>query len=327
MDWRPFDVTVISAAGIKNVNYFFVMDVYVETSIVGYAKNTKRTYIDKKGGTSPKWNYPMKFTLDEPSLTKPGLSLCFRIRSQRFLGDKDIGFVSIPINDIFGQSGAGPDGSAEKVVEYQVFTPVSGNPKGTLKFSYKFGKKYCQGQPSDAMYKGQPNGAYNENALVPVMAYPYPQNGTNNNNVPQPGMGYGTPNPNYGTAYQPPPPAGYPPPVGGGYNAGGYPLTGYPQQAGYGYPQQQPQQQQQVYGGYPQQQPQQQRQVYGGYPQQQQVQAPKKKSKMGMGAGVGLGLAGGLLGGMLIGDMVSDAGHDADAYEQGYDDAMDDMDY
>ncbi|WMV11999.1 hypothetical protein MTR67_005384 [Solanum verrucosum] len=316
MDWRPFDVTVISAAGIKNVNYFSTMDVYVEISILGYAKNTKRTFIDKKGGTSPKWNYTMKFTLDEPSLTKSGLSLCFRIRSSRFFGDKDIGIVSIPINDIFGQSNSGPDGSAEKIVEYQVFTPVNGKPRGTLKFSYKFGKKYEQ--TSEPMYKNvnQLNSNYNQN--MPVTAYPYGQTGANN--MPPPGMGYGTPNPNHGMAYQQPaggvgyPPAGY---NGGGYPPAGYPTSGYPPTgyppSGYGYVQQQQQQQQQ-------------QQAYGGYPPAvQQVQKPQKKSNLGgMGAGMGLGLAGGLLGGMLVGEMIS---HDTDAYDQGYDDAMDDMDY
>ncbi|XP_055816713.1 protein SRC2-like [Solanum dulcamara] len=305
MDWRPFDVTVISAAGIKNVNYFSTMDVYVEISILGYAKNTKRTFIDKKGGTSPKWNYPMKFTLDEPSLTKSGLSLCFRLRSSRVFGDKDIGIVSIPIYDIFGQSDCGPDGSAEKVVEYQVFTPVNGKPRGTLKFSYKFGKKY--GQPIEPMYKNvnQPNSNYNQNMLV--TAYPYAQTGTNNNNIPPPGMAYQQP---AGGVY---PPAGY---NGGGYPPAGYPTSGYPPTgyppSGYGYVQQQ--QQQEVYGGYP--------------PAVQQVQKPPKKSKFGgMGAGMGLGLAGGLLGGMLVGEMASDVGDDMDAYDQGYDDAMDDMDY
>ncbi|KAJ8529520.1 hypothetical protein K7X08_036355 [Anisodus acutangulus] len=303
MDWRPFDVTVISAAGIKNVNYFSTMDVYVEVSILGYAKNTKRTFIDKKSGTSPKWNYTMKFTLDEPSLTKPGLSLCFRLRSDRLFGDKDIGIVSIPMNEIFGQSACGPDGSPEKVVDYQVFTHISRRPRGTLRFSYKFGKKY--GQPPEQMFKNvnQPNGN------VPVTAYPYAQTGANN--MPPPGMGYGTPNPNQGMAYQQPP-TGYNP--AGGYNGGGYQPgvyspAGYPP-AGYGYP------------------PQQQQQVYGGYPPVQQVQKPQKKSNLGgMGAGVGLGLAGGLLGGMLVGEMVSDVGDDMDAYDQGYDDAMDYMDY
>ncbi|XP_009772311.1 protein SRC2-like [Nicotiana sylvestris] len=311
MEWRPFDVTVISAQGIKNVNYFSTMDVYVEVSIVGYAKNTKRTFIDKRGGTSPKWNHPMKFTLDEPSLTKPGLSLYFRLRSDRLFGDKDIGIVSIPINEIFGQSASGPDGSAERIVEYQVFTPISGRPRGTLKFSYKFGKKY--GQPSEPMFKNanQPNGMYNENKHgdVPVTAYPYSQTGSNN--VP-PGMGYGMSN----MAYQQPvgyPPAGYNgqqptgyPPAG---QNGGYPPAGY-SPSGYGYP---PQQHQQSYGG--------------GYPQVQQVQKPQKKSNFGgMGAGVGLGLAGGLLGGMLVGELASDVG-EMDAYDQGYDDAMDDMDF
>ncbi|MCD9642501.1 hypothetical protein HAX54_029340 [Datura stramonium] len=296
MDWRPLDVTVISAAGIKNVNYFSTMDVYVEVSIVGYAKNTKRSFTDIKGGTNPKWNHPMKFTLDEPSLTKPGLSLCFRLRSDRIFGDKDIGIVSIPINEIFSQSASGPDGSAEKVVEYQVFTH-SGKPKGTLKFSFKFGKKYQH--PSEPMFinLNQPNSTHNT-------AYPFPQTGTNN--MPPPDMGYGMPYPNHGMAYQ----QGYPP---AGYNAGGYPPAGYPQAgyppAGYGYPPQQQHQQQQVYGGYP------------------PVQPQKKSNHGGMGLGVGLGLAGGLLGGVLVGEMVSDIGDNMDAYDHGYDDAMDGMDF
>ncbi|KAK4378935.1 hypothetical protein RND71_000797 [Anisodus tanguticus] len=43
------------------------------------------------------------------------------------------------MNEIFGQSACSPDGSPEKVVDYQVFTPISGRPRGTLRFSYKFG--------------------------------------------------------------------------------------------------------------------------------------------------------------------------------------------
>ncbi|CAN4108778.1 unnamed protein product [Withania somnifera] len=269
MDWRPFDVTVITATDIKNVNYFSTMNVYVEISIFGYAKNTKKTFVDKRGGTSPKWNYPVKFTLDEPSLTKPGLTLFFRIRSKRLLGDKDIGVVSIPINDIFSQSASGPEGSAEKIVEYQVFTPVTGKPKGTLKFSYKFGKKYEQ--PAELMYKNvnQPNGLYNGN--TPVTAYPFAQNGPNN--MPPPGMGYGMPGPNHGMGYGMPSPnhgmAAYQQP------------PGYPP-AGYGYP---PQQQQ----------------VYGGYP-------PINGLGMGAGLGLGLagGLLGGMVVGEMVSDVGHD---------------------
>lgn len=298
------------------------MDVYVEVSILGYAKNTKRTFIDKKGGTTPKWNYTIKFTLDEPSLTKSGLSLCFRIRSSRLFGDKDIGIVSIPINDIFRQSNSGPDGSDEKIAEYQVFTPVNTKPKGTLKFSYKFGKKYEQ--PSEPMYKNvnQRNSNYN-NQNMTLPAYPYAQTGANNN-MPPPGMGYGMPNPNHGLAYQQPAGGAYPPPANyngsgfpsvAGYPIAGNPPTGYPP-SGYGYVQQQQQQHQQ--------------QAYGAYPPavQPAVQKPQKKSTLGVGAGVGMGLAGGLLGGVLVNEMVHHVRDDMDdAYDQGYDDAREDMDY
>ncbi|KAJ8572878.1 hypothetical protein K7X08_009389 [Anisodus acutangulus] len=133
--------------------------------------------------TSPQWMFTLKFQSNESSLTKPGLSLCFRLRSDHLFGHKDIGIVSIPMNEIFGQSACSPDGSPEKVVDYQVFTPISGRPRGTLRFSYKFGKKYGQEQ----MFKNvnQPNSTYNQN--VPVTAYPYGQTGTNN--MTPPGMG------------------------------------------------------------------------------------------------------------------------------------------
>lgn len=231
MELRPLDIKVISADGIKNVNTFSKMDVYTQVSISSYASNAhkQKTFVDKNSGTNPKWNHSMKFTLDESSLTKPGVYLVFRLKSERTLGDKEIGEVSVPIHDLFNSNG-----TAERFVEYPVITE-SGKPKGTLKFSYKFGEKFTAPE--------QKRDVYHE----PVTAYPAQMH---------PGMAHNQQNSGYG--YPPPPPAhqggyGYPPQAGApGY---GYP----PPQPGYGYPPVQP-----SYGGYPPVQPPKRKNKFGG---------------------------------------------------------------
>ncbi|KAJ8529518.1 hypothetical protein K7X08_036353 [Anisodus acutangulus] len=207
MELRPLDIKVISAKNIKNVNTFSKMDVYAQVSI---STIKQKTFVDNNSGTNPKWNHSMKFTLDESSLTKPGLYLIIRLKSERTLGDKDIGEVSVPINDMFSQSTS--NGTAERFVEYPVITE-SGKPKGTLNFSYKFGEKYTAPE--------QKKHVYHE----PVTAYPAPWHGNS-----YPGMAYNQQNPGYR----------YPPPAqqgGYGYPPAGAPGYGYPQpQPGYGYP-------------------------------------------------------------------------------------------
>ncbi|XP_060169190.1 protein SRC2-like [Lycium barbarum] len=211
MELRPLDINVISAKNIKNVNTFSKMDVYAEVSISSYSikSHKQKTFIDKNSGTNPKWNHSMKFTLDESSLTKPGLHLIIRLKSERTLGDKEIGEVSVPIHDLFNKSTSNGS-TAERFVQYPVITE-SGKPKGNLKFSYKFGEKFTAPE--------QKIDVYHE----PVTAYPAPMHGST-----YPGMAYNQQNPGYG--YQGGyPPGGYPPAVAPGY---GYP----PQQPGYGYP-------------------------------------------------------------------------------------------
>ncbi|XP_009589618.1 protein SRC2 homolog [Nicotiana tomentosiformis] len=277
MEWRPFDITVLSADGIKNVNLFYPMDVYVEVSIFGYAKNKKKSFVDKKGGTCPRWNYPMKFTLDEPSLTKPDLSLFFRLRSNRFFGDKDIGIVTIPIQELFTDSTSNDEGSAERIVEYQVFTAGTRKPKGTVKFAYKFGKKFAHNQHING-YPALPAGTQHVNHQL-VTGYPQTH---------MPPVWCGTSS--TGMTYHQHHPGGYSSPGYGEYGGyptamppPGYPPTGYdqyPPPPGYGY----------------------------NPPMQQQVQQPNNNKGNKFGAmGVGLGLGAGLVGGALVGHAISDA--------------------
>ncbi|KAL3843950.1 hypothetical protein ACJIZ3_001353 [Penstemon smallii] len=292
MEYRPLNISVISAEGIKDMNVFAKMDVYTEVSLAGYPKSKKRTFVDKDCGTSPKWNHHMEFVVDEPYLTKPGLSLVFQLMAESAVrSDKEIGSVTVPVDDLF----QGNSSNEDKTSEYQVRT-ASGKAKGTLKFAYNFGEKFTQ-QDEKKKQADKPAMSYqNKHTDQPVTAYP----AGGAPPAPYPGMGYPpqyqTPPPGAYPGYPPqqgpPPPAGYgyqgpPPPAGYG---GGYPAqpSGYgyqPPPPGYGYPP--------GPAGYPVVHP----------PAQKPHKDKKKKSGMG---GLGMGLGAGLLGGLLIGEMASD---------------------
>ncbi|KAM7478208.1 hypothetical protein LguiA_026421 [Lonicera macranthoides] len=300
MECRPLDLILISAEGIKDVNNFTTMDVYAVVSIGGDHWTKQKSPVDKHAGTTPKWNHPMKFTIQESSVYQ--CSLLFELKSDRALGDKDIGFVSIPIREFLDSASTANNDEKEKeanivadqerVVTYPIRV-ASGKNKGTLTFSYKFGEKFTQALTENLVEK-----SFQTHNEYPVTAYPPPGSvGLGPSYQADPPKGYPMQQP----GMMPPPQAyqpgvGYPPPGYGGYPTQPYGGGGYPS-VGYGYPSQ-PQ------SGYMVQPPQQHKK--------------KKSSKLGLGIGAGL------LGGLLVGDMIGEMGEMA-AYDAGYDDAMGDF--
>ncbi|KAI9122913.1 hypothetical protein K1719_005802 [Acacia pycnantha] len=285
MDHLPLELTLISAKDLKDVNLFSKMDVYAVVSISGdaYQNQKSKTPVDRDGGTSPTWNFLMKFNINESLARQNHLTIEIKLKSERSMaGDKDIGVVHIPVKELLDNTG---DGKSAQFVSYQVRKP-SGKPKGSLNFSYKFGEKVTASVAAPA-WKANPEGVTKG---APVMAYPPPAVGSSS--MPA----YGAPYPPPQGAY-PPPQGAYPPPPP--QYAAGYGNPPPPYQGGYP----------PAYGGYPPQQP-----GYG-YPPVQQKQ---KKNKSGMG--LGAGLLGGALGGLLIGDMISDAGSYDAGYDAGFDD-------
>ncbi|KAF8017238.1 hypothetical protein BT93_H2432 [Corymbia citriodora subsp. variegata] len=297
MEYRNLDLTVISARDLKDVNLISKMDVYVVVSLDGDPRGPKksRSPVDHDGGRNPAWNFPVKLYVDEPSAQQNRLTLRFKLRCDRALGDKDVGEVVVPVKELLDSTSSAPGGgkassaaSQPTTVTYQVRKP-SGKPKGELHFSYKFSDKLTGELPAAADY----SAASKADAAVtayPVQAGP---SGSYGAVYPPPPAGAYPPPPPAAYAYPPPPPGYAPPPPQ--YGAYGYPP---PPQAGYGYAQPPPP-------------------GYGYYPNQQQAQQPQKKNKLGLG--LGAGLAGGLLGGLLIGDMVSDAGDYGGGYDGGFD--------
>lgn len=291
MEFRTLEVKILSANDLKKVTVFSRMNVYVVVSISGGGEKSKqvaRTPVDRDGQTNPAWNFPVKFAVDEADARQGRLSLVFKLRCERALGDKDVGEVIIPVKELL-DSPAGE--GTNQFVSYQV-KKSSGKPKGQLTFCYQFGEK-INGKPKISGAVNAPVTAYppftpTANKLdEPVTAYPAftgSSSGYSTGLKPPSRNGQET----SGAVYPPPGgyhPAGYgyppPPPYGGRYTHPPPQAYGYPPQTGYGYP---------------------------------PVQQPPKKNKFGLG--LGAGLLGGALGGMLIGDAISDAG----AYDAGYDD-------
>lgn len=292
MECRVLDIVIKSAKDLKDVNLFSKMDVYAVVKIDGdhnLKSSKQKTNVDKDCGPNPKWNFPMKFTIDNAAAQQNRLTLVVKLKSDGSFGDKEIGEVHVPIRELLDGFG---DAKGMKNLTYGVRTS-SGKAKGMLEFSYQFGEKFASTEHKQKQATGKEH--------QPVMAYPAGYAAGSSAAYPPPGA-YPPPPP-YAQAPPPAayPPAGYPPPPTTAYGA--YPPGGYG-----GYPQQYP-----PPGGYPQQAG----YGYGGYAQPVvQPQKPKKGSGVG---GMALGAGAGLLGGLLIGDMISDA----TSYDGGYDGGFD----
>ncbi|KAF3436415.1 hypothetical protein FNV43_RR23507 [Rhamnella rubrinervis] len=237
MEYRALEVTIISARGLKKVKHLTKMDVYVIVSLPGGPHTEQKTPVDKDGGTSPNWNFPMKFIIDEADARKNRNALNFKVKcSRRLHSDEEIGEVNVPLEELLDNGG---DGKFVKYVTYQV-RKISGKLTGELNLSYKFADDRVLGTPSSSFSK----------ADEPAMGYPADINGamssTHHRPPPPPCTHACT---SLGTAldgrpYRPPgyPVMEIPPPAGfaGGSPPMGYPVCGVaaeyvPQVMGYGY--------------------------------------------------------------------------------------------
>ncbi|KAI3508889.1 hypothetical protein L1887_23909 [Cichorium endivia] len=210
MDNCPLDITVISASGLKNVNLFMKMGVYVVVSLItGNSVSKQQTHVSK-GNKNPMWSHRIKFLIEESATQNS--TLIFILRSRRVLGDRIIGEVSIPVRELL-ECEPGSE-TKEQVVEYQVRS-IRGKARGSLTFSHKF-KEKIPPRNNNNIQNGTGNKDSVNTTYPPCNGYVMPQQG--------------------GPSY---PQAPYPPAQG--YNAyQGQPQYGgalYPQPYGYNQPQ------------------------------------------------------------------------------------------
>ncbi|XP_009352335.2 protein SRC2-like [Pyrus x bretschneideri] len=140
MGQMTLEVELISAKGLKDVNFFTKMSVYAVVSVLGgdsHEQQKTKSFVSQNCGTHPTWNnFHMDFTVDRSLVQQSRLALAFKLICKRRLGDKYIGQVVAPIKELYDTM-ANPN-STMTFVAYHVISKPSSKPKGELHFSYKF---------------------------------------------------------------------------------------------------------------------------------------------------------------------------------------------
>ncbi|KAE8800398.1 protein SRC2-like [Hordeum vulgare] len=170
MAYRVLEVTLISAKDLKKVTVFSKMRVYAVVSISGGDPRTPthRTHSDRHGGRNPMWHAPLRFPI--PTAADPrGLALHVLLRAERSFGDRDVGEVLVPVQDL---ASAAPPAGEHRHLSYQVRSPMSGRKRGVLHISYSLSDAPAPtaAGPGDPQYM-QTNAAAKGGA-DPVTAYP-----------------------------------------------------------------------------------------------------------------------------------------------------------
>lgn len=215
MQYRALEITIISARGLKKVKHLTKMDVYVVVSLSGGPHTEQKTPVDKDGGTSPNWNFPMRFNIDEAGARKNRHVLSFKVMCRRRLhSDEEIGEVNVPQAELLDNGG---DDKFVKYVTYQVRNSSS-KLTGELNLSYKFA--------DDVHFLGTTPSSSFPKVDEPAIAYPADVNNFEATSKPHACTGTAP----QGRAYKLPP--GYPvpefPPHGFAVAGGSPPMMGYP---------------------------------------------------------------------------------------------------
>lgn len=147
MGYRPLEIVIQSAQGLKYVNHVKKMKPYAVVFICDDNNNPissmNNTAVDKDGGSNPKWNFLVKFNINIAKAQQNRHDLVVKLKSHhKSHGDKDIGEVRVPIAELLASCGdAGADEDDEKKVTSKNVVTLDGTlEEGTLAFSYKFGR-------------------------------------------------------------------------------------------------------------------------------------------------------------------------------------------
>ncbi|KAM7511022.1 hypothetical protein LguiB_009897 [Lonicera macranthoides] len=134
---RDFKLTLVSATDVEEVRRYFKTKVYATVTIGDNKATKKRTPTDTFNETNPKWNHTMGYTIADTDIQKPGLDLLIELYIDRTRGDKRVGHVTLPINELFVHS-------ANNVGITRLDLPVvieSGVTKGVVTLEYSFGEE------------------------------------------------------------------------------------------------------------------------------------------------------------------------------------------
>jgi hypothetical protein len=140
MAYRVLEVTLLSARDLKRVNLFSRMEVYAVVTISGDPLTRQCTQPDPYGGRHPSWNTSFRFNVPPTAATATGC-LHVLLRTERALGDRDVGEVIVPLADILTGGGAecDPGPRPPQLASYQVRKVHRCEPRGMLNVSYRLG--------------------------------------------------------------------------------------------------------------------------------------------------------------------------------------------
>ncbi|CAN8324635.1 unnamed protein product [Cochlearia groenlandica] len=138
-----FEILIKFAKQIEHVNAFSSMDVYASVAILKDRKVKDRinTPIAFSANTNPKWNQTIKFSFDEKLAQDGRLILLVELMSHRpFLGDKEIGSVRLPIQQLLSSNPPSTltnnDTNGMKMETHALMGPYG--KKGVVSFTYRF---------------------------------------------------------------------------------------------------------------------------------------------------------------------------------------------
>ncbi|RLN32920.1 protein SRC2-like [Panicum miliaceum] len=140
MAYRVLEVTLLSARDLKRVNLISRMEVYAVVTISGDPLTRQCTQPDPYGGRHPSWNTSFRFNVPATAATATGC-LHVLLRTERALGDRDVGEVIVPVADILTGGGAAcdPGPRPPQLASYQVRKVHRCEPRGMLNVSYRLG--------------------------------------------------------------------------------------------------------------------------------------------------------------------------------------------
>lgn len=139
MAYRVLEVTLQSAKDLKNVNFMSRMEVYAVATISGDPITRQCTPPDPYGGRYPTWNATLRFAV--PPTATAGGSGCLHVvlRTERSRGDRDIGEVIVPLDEILAGASYDLGPRPQQFAAYKVRKVHRAETRGVLYLSYRLG--------------------------------------------------------------------------------------------------------------------------------------------------------------------------------------------
>ncbi|XP_065636625.1 protein SRC2-like [Quercus suber] len=166
MSYRPLELVIQSAQGLKYVNHLKKMKPYAVVSIRDHNNiphsSESKTSVDSEGGSNPTWNCNVKFTISLAIAQENHLDLVVKLKSRRKthgLRDKDIGEVCVLISELLKCFGDDDDAAEDEKHMSKNIVTSDGEAQGALAFSYKFGRTVDHPPTDPNVKQGPKRGA------------------------------------------------------------------------------------------------------------------------------------------------------------------------